>query len=122
MSSIAEFRLGYNIIVITASGYFSFKCIATLKKSRAIDRKGLLTFVFAANLLSWILIVMPHLIFFDFFAYHFHFAVFIQDLFIFHEVLVYSEKVKHLFSADDHYLSPDVEGVKKSNKKVTQKT
>ena len=87
----------------------------------AIDRKGLLTFVFAANLLSWILIVMPHLIFFDFFAYHFHFAVFIQDLFVFQETLVYLELVKHRFFADD-YLSHYVEGVKNSNKKVTQKT
>ena len=112
MSSIAEFRLGYNIFVITASGFLYFKCITTLRRSRAIDRKRLLTFVFAANLLSWVLIVMPHLIFFYFLAHHFNFAVFMEHLFLLREVLAQPESLTDIFFADYSFSVADVEGVK----------
>ena len=55
---------------------------------------------------------MPHLIFFDFFAHHFNFAVFMEHLFLLREVLAQPETLTDIFFADYSYSFADVEGVK----------
>ena len=65
-SNIAYFRLPYNVIIVLTCCILYWRCILTLRKSRTNRRAKLLTFAFAANLLSWVLTVMPHILFVDF--------------------------------------------------------
>ena len=62
---LGYFRLPYNLIVVIICAVLYLKCILKLYHSR-IDRMKLLTFAFAANLLSWVVTVLPHLVFIDF--------------------------------------------------------
>ncbi|XP_063717636.1 uncharacterized protein LOC134844751 [Symsagittifera roscoffensis] len=57
--------LPISLVVIVLCAYLYIRCAITLKKS-TITRKGLLTKAFAAILFFWIVMVLPHVIFIDF--------------------------------------------------------
>ena len=58
-------RLPYNLTVVSICAVLYWRCILRLRNS-SIDRVQLLTVAFAANLLSWVITVLPHLVFIDF--------------------------------------------------------
>ena len=60
-------RLGLNITVAALSSISYLMCAITLSKSNRIRRKRLLTLAFAAIMLCWILMVWPHILYFDFY-------------------------------------------------------
>ena len=77
----AILRHAYNIIVIATCCFLYSRAVIVLQKSSTINRKRLLTFVFATNLASWVLTVLPHLIFIDFVDHNVeHFPVFLQHV------------------------------------------
>ena len=66
LSYFKYIRLSYNVIVVSICAKLYCRCILTLRSSRVNRRNKLLTFVFAGNLISWVLTVVPHLVFLDF--------------------------------------------------------
>ena len=66
VSNFGFFRLSYNVIVVLTCSVMYCRCICILRKSRVNKRTRLLTFSFAANLIGWVVTVMPHLVFLDF--------------------------------------------------------
>ena len=62
----AYFRPPYTISAVFISSLLYWRCIITLRQSLANKRRKLLTFAFAMNLFSWVLTVVPHLLFIDF--------------------------------------------------------
>ena len=61
------FRLAYNLIVVSVCSLLYRHCILTIRNSRVNKRGKLLTFAFIGNLVGWLVTVLPHLIYLDFF-------------------------------------------------------
>ncbi|XP_075247509.1 uncharacterized protein LOC142340698 [Convolutriloba macropyga] len=59
-------RLILNIYTVSVSGILYYECGKVLLVSKTITRKGLLTKAFAAILVLWVLLVLPHVCFMDF--------------------------------------------------------
>merc|ERR1712117_482920 len=60
-------RLCVNAAIMLTCGVLYFKSIMVVRASKTIDRKGTLTYGFAAVGFAWVILVLPHLIFVDFF-------------------------------------------------------
>ena len=61
------FRLTYYFLAVLLCSVLYWRCILTLQNSRTNRRTKLLTLVFTVNMISWVVTVVPHLIYMDFF-------------------------------------------------------